>query len=394
MKTVSDSLSGMIPPESIPVHSSLPSVVGLLADLVRINSVNPSYEGGQSESGVVNYLREYFASSSIETWQQEVFPGRPNLIARLPGQNSSRRLVFEAHSDTVSVGGMTIRPFDPVISDGCLYGRGSCDTKGGLAAMAYAATSLKRSGIVPPCDIWVVAAADEEFSFGGVRRLLEGLEAAAAVVAEPTKMRVAIASKGVLRWRIQCLGKAAHSSKPQTGVNAITNMARVILALEADSISLQSKTHSLLGCATLNVGVIEGGRQVNIVPDLCAIDLDRRLLPGETIPEVLAHYQSLLDPMFRAHFETPILEDEAFETSAETDIVRCALSVSRESALNQEPIGVPFGSDASKFSRAGIPSIICGPGSIDMAHGPVEYVELSQIEQAVDFYQRLMVAFV
>jgi acetylornithine deacetylase/succinyl-diaminopimelate desuccinylase family protein len=374
-------------------ESSHLTVLALLADLVRINSVNPSYDGGQSESGVVNYLREYFERCSIETWQQEVFPGRPNLIARLPGRDASRRLVFEAHTDTVSVGGMTISPFDPAISDGRLYGRGSCDTKAGLAAMVFAATSLKRDGLVPPCEIWVVAAADEEFSFGGVRRLLEELQAAAAVVSEPTQMRVAVASKGVLRWRIECHGKAAHSSIPQTGINAINNMARVILALEEDNAILHGATHPLLGNATLNVGLIEGGRQVNTVPDRCTIDLDRRLLPGEVIPEVLAYYRSLLDPGLDAHFEAPILEDEAFETHCDTDLVRCALRVSEELGMNSMPLGVPFGTDASKFSRAGIPSIICGPGNIDRAHGATEYVEICQVKQAVEFYRRLMITF-
>jgi acetylornithine deacetylase len=259
--------------------------------------------------------------------------------------------------------------------------------------MAHAATSLKSAGIVPPCEVWVVAAADEEFSFGGVRRLLEELHADGAIVSEPTQMRVAVASKGVLRWRIQCRGKAAHSSKPQTGINAITNMARVILALEEDGARLSSTRHPLLGNATLNVGLIEGGRQVNVVPDLCTIELDRRLLPGERIPDVLAHYRSLLDPGLNAHFETPMLEDEALETSCETDLVQCALRVAQEAGMDPEALGVPFGTDASKFSRAGIPSIICGPGSIDLAHGAVEYVEIAQVEQATEFYRRLMLAF-
>jgi acetylornithine deacetylase len=132
---------------------------------------------------------------------------------------------------------------------------------------------------------------------------------------------------------------------------------------------------------------------VNIVPDRCTIDLDRRLLPGEGIPEVLAHYQSLLDPGLDAHFETPILEDEAFETCCDTDLVRCALRVTQELGMNSMPVGVPFGTDASKFSRAGIPSIICGPGNIDRAHGAIEYVEICQVEQAVEFYRRLMITF-
>jgi acetylornithine deacetylase/succinyl-diaminopimelate desuccinylase family protein len=383
----------MISPKPISPPSITP-VVSLLADLVRINSVNPSYEGGEPESGMVNYLQQYFQDHSIETWQHDAFPGRPNLIARLPGRDSSRRLIFEAHTDTVSVGGMTISPFDPVISDGRLYGRGSCDTKGGLAAMAHALVSLKEDDIVPPCEIWVVAAADEEFSFGGVRRLLRDLQATAAVISEPTQMRVAVASKGVVRWRIQCRGKAAHSSKPQTGINAITGMARVIMAFEADSARLQSATHPLLGGATLNIGLIEGGRQVNVVPDLCTIELDRRMLPGEKIHEVLAHYRSLIDSNIDVCFDTPMLEDEALETSCETDLVRAALRVAEDLKMDAIPIGVPFGTDASKFSRAGIPSIICGPGSIDLAHGAIEYVEIDQIEQAVKFYRGLMLAFV
>jgi acetylornithine deacetylase len=368
-------------------------VLALLADIVQINSVNPAYEGGKSEAGMVSYLEEYFRRHSIETWQQEALPGRPNLIAKLPGRDGSRRLVFEAHTDTVYAGGMAIPPFDPVISEGRLYGRGSCDTKAGLAAMVYAAVSLKRDGILPGCEIWVVAAADEECSFYGVRRLLEGLQATAAVVSEPTQMNVAVASKGVLRWRIQSRGKATHSSKPHLGINAITKMARVILAFEEDNRRFQSAPHPLLGTATLNVGTIHGGRQVNVVPDLCTIELDRRLLPGEAIPDVMEHYRSLLDPELDVHFEPPMLEDEAFETSCDAAIVKCAMRVSQEFGMNPEPIGVPFGTDASKFSRAGIPSIICGPGSIDQAHGSIEYVECAQVERAVEFYRRLMIVF-
>ena len=374
-------------------------VFELLADLIRINSVNPSYEGGVSEAGIVRYLAEYFEQHGIETWQQEAFPGRPNLIARIPGRNPSRRLIFEGHTDTVSAGGMSIPPFDPVLSGGRIYGRGSCDTKAGLAAMAYAAVRLRQERVTPPSDIWVLAAADEEYSFGGVRRFLaetgrSKVERSGAVVAEPTGMRIAIASKGVLRWRIACHGKAAHSSKPHAGVNAIVNMARVIVDLEQDNTLLQAAPHPLLGPATLNVGLIEGGRQVNTVPDLCTIEIDRRLLPGESIPKVLAHYRDLLDPSLGAHFEPPLLEDEALETPYDSDLVRFAMGVASELGLDPAPIGVAFGSDASKFSRAGIPSIICGPGDIDLAHSAEESIELTQVEKAVTFYHNLMKTFV
>ena len=368
-------------------------VLDLLAELVRIPSVNPAYENGQSESGVVEFLAEYFGHHSIETWQQQALSGRPNLIARLPGRNSRRRLIFEAHTDTVSAAGMSIPPFDPILSEGRLYGRGSCDTKAGLAAMVHAAVSLKRECAIPACEIWVVAAADEEYSFAGVRRFLGTEGASAAVVSEPTEMRIASASKGVLRWRIHCEGKAAHSAKPHLGINAILNMARALLLLEKENRRLQLTPHPLLGAATLNVGMIEGGRQVNMVPDLCSAAIDRRLLPGEGISRVLESYRSLFPAELGVRFEAPLLEDEAFETPASSELVQCCRSVAEKLRLDPVPVGVPFGTDASKFSRAGIPSIIFGPGSIDQAHTADEYVECSQVEKAAEFYRELMLAF-
>jgi acetylornithine deacetylase len=370
-------------------------IIQTLASLVRINSVNPAYEGGRPEQEIAAWIAGFFDQHGIETKTQEVFPERPNLLARLPGRNAERRLIFEAHTDTVSTNGMSIPPHDPVISDGRFYGRGSCDTKAGLAAMMHALVSLKQQGIVPPCEIWVVAAADEEHSFRGVLKLCEGLQASAAVVAEPTGLRLAIASKGVLRWRICCRGKAAHSSKPHLGVSAITNMAHVILALDADSLERARTAHPLLGPPTCSVGLICGGRQINFVPDFCAIEIDRRLLPGEEISGVLAHYQSLLDshPEWDGYMEKPMLEDDALDTPASAPLVSGAIGILRDLGLPAEPVGVPYGSDASKLSRAGVPSVIFGPGNIDQAHAAVEWVECEQVQRAFEFYRELMMRF-
>lgn len=374
-------------------------ILQTLADLVRINSVNPAYEGGVSEGAVAEYLRRFFNEWGVETWEQEVFPGRPNLIARIPGRDSRRRVVLEAHMDTVSVKGMSIPPFDPIVSEGRLFGRGSCDTKAGLAGMMHALASLKADGFTPPCEVWLAAVVDEEFSFRGVTALCQGLTGDAAIVAEPTEMRLVVASKGVLRWRIHVQGRAAHSSKPQLGVNAITHMARLVLALEADHAQLARCLHPLLGPATCNVGVIHGGVQVNFVPDTCCIEIDRRLLPGETAESVLSHYQSLIDALaerhtgFAARMDAPMLIDEALSTSPDCPAVRVAGSILRELGLNPEPGGVPFGSDASKLSRQGLPSLIFGPGSIDRAHAAVEYVELDQVDQAFEFYRAFIRRF-
>lgn len=374
-------------------------VLQTLADLVRIPSVNPAYEGGVSEAGVVAWLREFCRGRGVETWETEVFPGRPNLVARLPGRDPNRRIVLEAHTDTVSVKGMTIPPFDPVIEGNRLYGRGSCDTKAGLAAMLHAMVTLKEEGFVPPCEVWLAATVDEEYSYRGVLKLCEGLTAQAAIVAEPTELRLVVASKGVLRWLIRVRGKAVHSSKPHLGVNAITHMARVILALEEDHAALAAKVHPLAGAATCNVGVISGGVQVNFVPDECVIELDRRLLPGEKAADALAHYQAFLDglaarqPGLIAEMEPPMLTDEGLDTPVDAPPARLAGEILREMGLNGDPTGVPFGSDASKLARQGVPSLVFGPGSIDRAHGAVEYVEIDEVLKAEAFFREFLRRF-
>lgn len=370
-------------------------VIQTLAELVRINSVNSSYEGGPGEAAVADYVQQFFQQRGIEVWRQEVFPGRDNVVARLPGRDSSRRIVFEAHMDTVSVKGMTIPPFDPVIRDGKMHGRGAVDDKAGLAAMMHAVADIHASGQPPPCEIWMAAVVDEEHTFRGVVKLCEELQADAAVVAEPTEFKCVIASKGVLRWRIKTLGKAAHSSKPHLGINAITAMARVVLALQEDHERLQAAAHPLLGPATCNVGVIHGGVQVNFVPHEAVIEVDRRLLPGEEVATVLAHYQALLDtlmrqyPDVRVEMEEPMLQDWSFQTEVNEPLVQLARDVLRGMRREAGVSGVPFGSDASKFSRLGIPTILFGPGSIDQAHAADEYVDCAEVEAAQVFYTEI-----
>ncbi|MEN3941013.1 M20 family metallopeptidase [Prosthecobacter sp. SYSU 5D2] len=371
-------------------------VIQTLADLVRINSVNSSYDGGPGERAIATYVREFFEQRGIEVWEQEVFPGRPNVIARLPGFNPQRRVVLEAHTDTVSVQGMTIPPFDPVIRDGRMYGRGTCDTKAGLATMMHALASLKEAGLTPPCEVLLAAVVDEEYSYRGVVRLCEDLRADAAIVAEPTELRAVIATKGVLRCRLTVQGRSAHSSKPHLGINAITQMARVIAAIEENSQGLKSRQHPLTGHGTCNIGVITGGVQVNFVPDRCSIELDRRLLPGERAEDAVAAYRHLLTtlPDIQATLDEPLLlVDEGLDTPPDDAVMQTAAQVLTAMGLDPAPGGVPFGCDASKLSRAGIPSIVFGPGSIDRAHTADEYVELDQVEQAAEFQKRFLLAF-
>jgi acetylornithine deacetylase len=374
-------------------------VVATLADLVRIDSVNPEF-GGPGEGGVADYLEARLRDAGVQTRRTEVLPGRDNIVGIIPGRDRSRQVVLEAHMDVVSIAGMTIPPFAPVIDGGRMYGRGSCDTKAGLAGMLHAVLDLHRSGIAPPCDVWLAAVIDEEYLFRGVTRLCDDLPvrvpgpaSSAAIVAEPTEMRVVVATKGVVRWEIAFHGRAAHSSKPHLGINAISHAATFIRAVDALHAGLATHLHPLLGPATGNVGLIAGGVQVNFVPDRCALQIDRRLLPGERTADVLATYQAILDrmaaddPSVRAEMISPFLVDEALETPADARATALASAVAGELGLAPDPVGVPYGSDASKLSRHGLDCIVFGPGSIDQAHGAVEYVDISQVEQAAEFYR-------
>lgn len=396
-----------------------PDVIELLADLVRINSVNPNYDVGVPEIELANFVQAYFDQRDVETWRQEVYPDRPNIIVQLPGRNRNRRIVLEAHLDTVSTTGMTIEPHTPTIRDGKLYGRGSCDTKGGMAAMMHAVATLAREGITPPVDVLFTATIDEEFSYRGVVALCnslkpgdvdpavltdaaiptEPLQAVAAIIAEPTNLRAVIASKGLVRWKIETVGKSAHSAKPHLGINAIEQMAVIIAALKEDTRLMAKHTHPLLGPATCNIGIIRGGVQINFVPDRCEIEIDRRLLPGETPESVLDYYQDLVnnvsgtDSSMQVVMHPPMLKDRPLETPADSLAVKTMQHVLQAMNLNDEAIGVPFCSDASKFGALGIPSMIFGPGSIDQAHAAVEFVDCHEVQQATEVIRQYILNF-
>jgi acetylornithine deacetylase/succinyl-diaminopimelate desuccinylase family protein len=374
-------------------------VVQLLQNLVSINSVNSFYAGGPGEKACAAYVSNFWKDLGIEHRVEDALPGRPNVLAKLPGRNSNRRLLFEAHMDTVSVEGMTIAPFAPEIKHGRMYGRGSCDTKAGLAGMMLALDRAKREGVVPACDIFMAAVMDEEHSCLGIRHLCKSFTADAAIVAEPTELALVVASKGVLRWRIQTHGRAAHSSKIELGVNAIHHMARLIVALEAHHQTIQQTVHPLLGRATANVGLISGGVQVNFVPDRCVIEIDRRVLPGESHQEILDQYRRIIAEIeavaSNASFELgPVTTSEpCLDTSSDQPIVQCAASVLRKLGMDDTLRGVAYGSDAGRLQEAGVPSILYGPGSIDQAHTADEYIEIDQVRQAHEFYYAMLREF-
>ncbi len=373
-------------------------ILATLQDLVAIDSVNPALPGGQQgEGGMVEYLSAFFTALDIPYQLSEVLPGRHNFIARFAGENPERQVLFECHLDTASAEVMTIPPFEPHIRDGLLYGRGSCDTKAGGAAMIHAIKRLREAGITPPRTILYAGTIDEEAFFAGTNHLAEHLDVEAAVICEPTDLDVVRAHKGAVRFHLNVTGKAAHSAKPHLGINAITKMARLIARI-ADEISPQyaELSYPLLGSPTFNVGTIAGGAQVNFVPDQCRIAIDCRLIPGQTPEGVVAGFKEVIarakaeDDALDATIEDPFFICAALGTDENAHIVSSAAAACDKVLGKATIAGVPYATDGSPFSARGVPTIVLGPGSIDQAHGAVEWVECQQVVQAVDIYQQIM----
>ena len=375
-------------------------ILATLQDVVAIDSVNPSLPGGKDrgEAGMVDYLSAFFTNLGIPYQLSEALPGRNNIIATLQGQNPDRILLFECHMDTASAQVMTIPPFEPHIRDGLLYGRGSCDTKAGGVAMMHAMKRLVETGTVPPMSIAYAGAVDEEHLMRGARHMAPLVKAEAAVIAEPTDLEVIRGHKGVVRFHIIVNGKAAHSSKPYLGINAINKMARLIVRLEDElGPQYQARSNPLLGNPTFNVGIVEGGAQINFVPDSCRAAVDCRILPGDTPETVVGAFEQIIsaagaeDSELDARIERPLMfACGAMGTAEDAPIVNSSVAACRAVLGDATIAGVPYGTDGSPFADAGVPAIVLGPGSIDQAHGAVEWVECEQVLKAVEIYHHIM----
>jgi acetylornithine deacetylase/succinyl-diaminopimelate desuccinylase-like protein len=370
-------------------------VVTLLRDLIALESVNPAYAGGGAgEAAVADYVAAWGAARGLTVARQPVLPGRDNVVLTLTVPGATHTLLLEAHMDTVALAPMGERALRPEIRDGRLYGRGACDTKGSLAAMLAALAALQRERAALSTNVVLLAAVDEEHAFRGILAYIaSGLPVDAAVVGEPTDLRAVIAHKGCVRGRIMVRGRAAHSAEPARGVSAIDGMAEVLLALRDLPPRLRERRHPLLGTPTWSVGLIEGGAGVNIVPEQCTITYDRRTLPGEEPEAALAEVDRILAvvqaarPDLTVERAAPDLVSEALDTPADAAVVLAVRAACRRAGLQDAPIGVPYGTDASKlWRRRGVPSVVCGPGAIAQAHGADEFVPLDQLRLAVQVY--------
>jgi len=357
----------------------------LLEALIALPSVNPALiEPGSSQAGerrVAEFLAALAAKAGLDVELREVFPGRPNLLVRLsPSGRTRRRILLAPHLDTVNA---AEPQFTPRRQGGRLYGRGACDTKGSAAAMFDAVRDLALAGPRPAeTEIVFAGLVDEENGQAGSRALVsEGFQADLAIVGEATRLRVVTAHKGSLWLDLETRGKCAHGSRPELGRNAVHLMARIVVWLEtAYAARLRARRHPLLGCATVSVGTIHGGTQPNIVPDRCAIRIDRRTLPGETEASVRRELRLWLRreklaaalPKGRSVTCLPLQTDPRLPLVAQ--LIR---SVGRG-----RHAGAQYFCDASVLAQGGIPSVVFGPGDISQAHTADEWVALASLERA------------
>ena len=262
-------------------------VADLAAALVRIDSVNPALiAGAAGEAEVAAFVAQWLERAGLEVEVVEPVPGRPSGDRDRARDGGGRSLLLNAHLDTVGTEAMET-PFDARVEDGRLYGRGSYDMKGALAAAMLALADAARSGLAG--DVILTAVADEELASVGTEAVLERVRADAAIVVEPTELQLAIAHRGFVGFEIETHGVAAHGSRPDLGVDAIAKMGHVLVALEELDRRLQAgRRHPLVGPGSLHASLIEGGQEFSSYPARCLLTGERRTLPGETAAEIEA----------------------------------------------------------------------------------------------------------
>lgn len=369
------------------------SPVELLQQLIRIPSVNPDDQSDYDSAGegeIAQFLVQWLEELGAEVILNEVKPGRPNLIARFAPLDGRPRILFGPHLDTVGVMNMSIDPFAAELRDGKIWGRGACDTKGSMTAMLWAMREQIDSLATFPVAVDFVAFMGEESGQWGSKNFAEhhSRHYQFAIAGEPTGLDIVYTNKGSLWATLEATGKAAHSSMPEKGSNAVLTLARALDRLERELCpQLAAFTHPVLGISTMNIGTFHGGTRANIVPDRASAQLDIRVTPAlAESGGALALLESTI-----AKFELPVTltyahENPPMDTSRENPYLK-KLQQARAGA---DFVGAPWFSDAAHLSRGGIPSVCCGPGSIDQAHTADEFLRVDDLLAGVKHFSQFI----
>ena len=378
--------------------SALPkNVVELAQALVRIPSVNPDGDPGTDgvgEEQCAEFVREFLEASGAEAFLDEVQPGRPNVIGHFPTSPAADgqpkpRILFAPHTDTVSVGGMTIEPFGGEVRDGRVWGRGSSDTKGPMAAMLWALHEMRDDIAQLPVEVHFAGFMSEESAQLGSQHFAKHHgRYDLAIIGEPTSLKTVFRHKGCLWADVHTTGVAVHGATPELGVNAIVKMARLVEALDGDFRRLLSEASGAdewLGVSTINLGMIQGGTRSNIVADSCKLRVDIRTTPGL---QRAGGAMKLLTEFVQRIDETAsvTVASEAFhlDTDPSNPFVQKLI------AAGADLTGAPWFCAAAFLAAAGTPAIAIGPGSIAQAHTKDEFIAVKDLEDGVAFFRRFL----
>lgn len=361
--------------------------IDLLHDLIAINSVNPVLApDGLGETELARFVADWCAARSIETHWIEPVAGRPSVVAVARGTGGGRSLMLNAHLDTVDVVGMAA-PFTGRRAGARLYGRGALDMKAGLAAamvVLAAAQARRLAG-----DVILAAVADEEHGSLGTSAVLADWTADACIIPEPTDLRICLAHRGFAVIEIELIGKAAHTAQPEAGANAITAAGRILHQIEQRDHQLRAAaSHALLGHASLQATLIQGGHALFTLPDRCQLSVERRTLPGEAVTDTLAEINALIARAELAELGVAartqlVLGRDPFSIAPDDRLVQTLRSAARHAGLPAPFWGAPYWMEAALFAAAGIPAVVFGPGGEGL-HAADEWVDVGQVNQCMD----------
>ncbi len=371
----------------------------VLVEMVQIDSSNPLLTpGAAGEAAVGDHIAQQMTALGLEVAIHELAPNRVNVVGILPGKGGGRSLMLNGHMDTVGVLGMDA-PFAATIRDGKLYGRGSQDMKGSLAAMLAVVKALNDGAISLAGDLILTAVADEEYGSMGTEDIVRHYRADAAIVTEPTNLALCRAHRGFIWYTVETTGRAAHGSRYEDGIDAIMHMGRFLGGLDQLEQELRARPpHALAGPPSLHASTIQGGTELSVYPAQCRLEIERRTVPGESVEGVTAELQAILDrlhaadPTFNATL-APFLDRAPFAVSADAPIVK-ALEQATSQRLGNLPthVGAPFWTDAALLAEAGIDTVLMGPTGAGL-HSAEEWVDLRSVVDLATILTDTAIAF-
>lgn len=355
------------------------SVLEVLRDLIRIPSVNPALapQEAHGEKAIATFVRDWLRTRGIESRLEEAAPGRPNVVASV-GSGEGPVLVFCAHLDTVGTEGMAIPPFEPRVEGDRVYGRGSFDMKGGVAAILAAAHALS---LAPSRGTLLLAlVCDEEYASLGADDFVRHHRADGCVLTEGSEGKLITAHKGFAWIEVRTEGRAAHGSRWDLGVSAISRMGRVVAALdEFDRRELRRRTHPLVGPASLHCSRIEGGVGLSTYAPHCTLQVERRMLPGETAEQALREIEDVIRTAGEEARVTCAFSRTPLPPEPSSRVARAARAgIRKATGADAVEAGVGYWMDAAVFAAAGIPAVDFGPRG-EGAHEAVEWVSLDSV---------------